>query len=128
MFFSVSWQDWAWQQDDRLWSWQQCETVFVTGRGNVLGRITTNPMSSFVFCGRAGTGNRIRCLGVGSSWQSSTSGSCVFLDMAVAHDWQKIGIGLHCVCVATALWLQLFVGQGVQEQWVGFIQIVLLEN
>ena len=91
--------------------------VWLTGLLELLGsleagRTTTNMKGS----------------GVGSSWQSSTSGSCVFLDMAVAHDWQKIGIGLHCVCVATALWLQLFVGQGVQAQWVGFIQIVLLEN
>ena len=54
MFSFVSWQDWACQQDERLWSsgelwsWQQCEKAFVTGRGYVLGRTTTNPIFSFV--------------------------------------------------------------------------------
>ena len=45
----------------------------------------------------------------------------------LAENVWTMGIGLHCVCMARAFlaaclenfWLQLFVGQGVQEQWVG---------
>ena len=67
-------------------------------------------MYSFAFCGRAGTGNRMRCLGVGSSWQAAPLAAVFF----GTWQWPMTGQKLALVCIVF-VWLQPF---GCSCLWV----------